>query len=99
MFRVGANGSPLLAPTYLGLSDLPVPWHGDRQHCTHRCQKGKIVHTYLGISLSEWALRFADVVCDSWGPMCISYIPYMVHWSMRPACTGVMKIVRVRPKI
>ena len=59
----------------------------------------KFVHTHLGIALCEWALLFAAVVCKSWGPMCISYMPYVVHWSMRLACTGGLNIVRVGPKL
>ena len=31
--------------------------------------------------------------------MCISYIPYVVHWSMCQAGTGGLNIVRVGPKI
>ena len=77
-FGVGPHGSPLWAHTYLGPRDLHVPWHADSRNCTHKCQNAPC----------EWALRFANVACESWRPMCISYIPYVVHWSMRPACTG-----------
>ena len=30
--------------------------------------------------------------------MCISYIPYVVHWSMRLSCTGGLNIVHVELK-
>ena len=87
-FGVGPHGSLMSAHTYLGHKDVHGPWHGDSRNCNHKCQNGKVVHTRLGIAPCEWALRFAHVVCESWGPMCISYIPYVVHWSVRPACTG-----------
>ena len=87
------------AHTHLAFEDLHGPWHGDRQNCTRKCQNGKIVHNHLGIAPGEWALRFAHVVCGSWGPMCISHIPYVVHWSMRQARTGELNIVHVGPKI
>ena len=98
-FGLGSNGSLMWAHTYVGPKDLHGPWHGDSRNCTHKCQNGKIVHTHLGIAPCECALRFAHVVCESCGPMCISYIPYVVHWSMRPACTGGLNIVRFGPKI
>ena len=99
MFGVGPNESPMCAHTYLGLKDSHQPLHGESPNCTHKCQNGKIVHTHLGIAPCEWALRFAHVVCESCGSMCISYIPYVVHWSMRAACTGGLNIVRVVPKL
>ena len=98
-FGVAPNGSPVWAHTYLGPKDLHGPWHGDGRNCTHKCQNGKIVHTHLGIASCERALRFAHVVCESWEPICMSYIPYVVHWSMRLACTGGLNIVHVEPKI
>ena len=84
--------------TYLGPKDLQGPWQDDRQNCTHESQNGKIVHTHLRIAPCEYTLWFAHVVCDSCGPMCISYIPFMVHWAMHPACTGGLNIVLVGPK-
>ena len=92
----GTNEYLLRPPkTYSGLIDLHGPWHGDRQNCAQTCSNGNIVYTHLGIAACECALRFAHVVCESWGPMCISYIPHVVHWSMHPACTGRLHLVRV----
>ena len=87
-FGVGPDGSIMWAHMYLGPNNLHGPWHGDRQNDNYKCQIGKIVHTPLGIAPHECALLFAHVVCESWGPMCISYKPYVVHWSRRLACTG-----------
>ena len=85
------------AHTYLRSKDIHGPWHGDSRTCIHKCQNGKIVQTHLGKAPCEQALWFAHVVRESWGPMYISYIPYVVHWSMHPACG--LNIVRVGPKI
>ena len=74
-FDVGPKGSPMWAHTYLVPNDCHGPWHGDSRTCTHKRQMGKIVHTHLRIADCERALRFTHVVCESWGPMCISYIP------------------------
>ena len=84
---------------YLGPNDSHGPWHGDGRTCTQKCQNGKIVHTHLGIAPCERALRFAHVVCESWGPMCISYIAYVVRCYMFLACRGGLNIVRVGPQI
>ena len=86
------------ASTYLGSKDLHGAWHVDSRNCTHKCQNGKIVHTHLGIAPCQLVLRFANVVCESWGPICISYIPYVVHWSICPACTGELNLMRVGHK-
>ena len=99
MFGVGPNGSPMWAHMHLGSEDLCGPWHGERQNCTYKCKNGKIVHTHLGIAPYGMALRFPHVVCESWAPMCMSHIPDVGHWSMQPACTGGLNIVRVEPKI
>ena len=92
-------GTRMWAYTYLSPNDLHWPWHGHGQNGTDKCQNGKIVHTHLGRAPFGWEVGFAHVVCELWGPMCISYIPHMVHWSMRLACTGGLKIVQVERKI
>ena len=66
------------AHRYLDPKYLHAPWYGDRRNNTHKCQNGKIVHTHLGVAPYEWALPFPHVVCESWAPICINYIPYLV---------------------
>ena len=87
------------ADTYLVPKDLHGPWHGVWQNCTHKCRNCTIVHTHLAVARYAWALRSANVECESWRAICISYIPYLVPWSMRLACTGGQNIVRVGRKI
>ena len=53
----------------------------------------KIVHTDFGLAPRRRLLCLAHVVCEPWGPMSISPMSYMVHWSMRPACTRVLNMV------
>ena len=79
----------------LGPKDLHWPWHGDGRIRTHKCHNDEIVHTHLGIAPREWAIWFAHVACESWGLMCTSYIPYVVHWSMCLACTVGLNIVHI----
>ena len=50
-------------------------------------------HTHFGLAPQRRLLRLANVVCEPWGPLCITPMSYMVHWSMRPACTGGLNIV------
>ena len=77
----------------LALKDLHATWRGDDPNWVHKCQNGKIAHTHFGLAPQRRLLRFAHVVCEPWGPLCITPMSYMVHWSMRPACTGGLNIV------
>ena len=72
---------------HLALKDLHATWRGDNPNWVHKGQNGKIVHTHFGLAPLRRLPRFANVVCEPWGPMSITPIPYMVHWSMSPACT------------
>ena len=99
LFGVGHNRSPLEVHTYLGPKDPHAPWHRERQKQSNKCQNGKVIHTHLGVAPYEWALRFTHVVCESWELICISYIPYLIPWSMCPVCTGGLNMVRVGHKI
>ena len=87
-FSVGPNGGQVWAVTYLVPKDVRAPSHGNGRNRTYKCQNGKIVHTHLDIAPCEWALRYEQLLCESWGPNYISYIQYVVHWSMCMACTG-----------
>ena len=83
----------MAAHRYLGPKDLHGPWHGDNPYWAHKCRNGKIAHTHLGLAPCQGSLRFAHVVCEPWGPICIIHIPYTVHWPICPACTGGLTIV------
>ena len=78
----------------LALKDLRATGRGDDHNWVHKCKNGKIVHTHFGLAPQRRMLRFAHVVCEPWGPIYITPMSYMVHWSMRPACTGGLNIVR-----
>ena len=71
----------------LDFKDLHATRRGDNPNWVHKCQNGKIVHTHLGLAPSRRLLRFAHLVCEPWGQISITPMSYMVHWSMRPACT------------
>ena len=77
----------------LAPKDLNATRHGDDPNWVHKCQNGKIAHTHFGLAPSRGLLRFAHVVCEPWGPTYTTPMSYMVHWSMRPACTGGLNIV------
>ena len=77
----------------LALKDLQATWRGDNPNGVHKCQNGKIVHTHFGLAPERRLLRFAHVVCEPWGPMSITPMSYMVHWSMSPACTRWLNMV------
>ena len=85
-FHMRSTGSPTKTPMPLVLNDLHATRRGDNPNGVHNCQNGKIVHTHL-------RLRFAHVVCEPWGPIYISPMSYMVHWSMRPSCTRGLNMV------
>ena len=99
MFGVGCNGSPLDAHTYLGPKDLHGPRHGDITYWAHKCQNGEIGHTHIVLAPCQSPPRFAHVVYEPWGPICIIHRPYMIHWSMRLAFTGGLNIVHGGQKI
>ena len=77
----------------LALKELYATWRGDDPNLVHKCQNGKIAHTHFGLAPQRRLLRFAHVVCEPWGPIYITPMSYMVHWSMRQACTGGLNIV------
>ena len=99
MFGVGCNGSLLEAYTYLGPKDLLGPKHGDITYWAHKCQNGETGHTHIGLAPCQSPSRFAHVVYEPRGSICITHMPYMIHWSMRPACTGGLYIVHGGQKI
>ena len=70
----------------LDFKELYATRPGDNPSWVHKCQNGKIVHTHLGLAPLRRLLRFAHVVFEPWGPISITPMSYMVHWSMRPAC-------------
>ena len=73
----------------LAPKDLHATWRGDNPNWFHKCKNGKIAHTHFGLAPQRRLLRFAHVVCEPWGPISISPMSYMVHWSKRLACTKV----------
>ena len=77
----------------LVLEDLNSSWRGDNPNWVHKCQNGKIVHTHFGLAPERRLLRFAHVVCEPRGPMSITPMSYMAHWSMSPACTRWLNMV------
>ena len=77
----------------LALMELHATRRGVNPNWVHTRQNGKIVHTHFGLAPQRSLLSFAHVVCEPWGPMSISPMTYMVHWSMRPACTRVLNMV------
>ena len=99
MFGVGYNASPLEAYTYLSPKDLHGPRHGGIPYWAHKCQNRKIGHTHIGLAPCQRSPRFAHVVYEPRGPICIIHMPYMVRWSTRPACTGGSNIVHGGQKI
>ena len=76
-------------PMPLALKDLHATRRGDDPNWVRKCQNCKIAHTHFGLAPQRRWLRFAHVVCGPWGPLPITPMSYMVHWSMRPACTRV----------
>ena len=77
----------------LAHKDLHATRRGDNPNWVHKCQNGKIVHTHFGLAPGRRLLRLAHVVCEPRGPMSISPMSYMVHCSMRPACTSGLNMV------
>ena len=88
-FHTRSTLSQTETPMHLTFKALLATWRGDDPNWVHKCQNGKIVHTHFGLAPSRKLLRFAHVVCEPWGPISISPMSYMVHWSKRPACTKV----------
>ena len=77
----------------LALKNLHATRRGDNPNWVYKCQNGKIAHTHFGLAPWRRLLRLANVVCESWGPIYISPMSYMVHWSMRPSCRRVLNMV------
>ena len=73
----------------LALKSLHATRRGDDPNWVHKCQNCKIANTHFGLAPQRRWLRFAHVVCGPWGPLPITPMSYMAHWSMRPACTKV----------
>ena len=46
----GITGSPTETPMPLALKDLHATWRGDDPSWVHKCQNGKIAHTYFGLA-------------------------------------------------
>ena len=83
----------------LALKDLHATRRGDNPNWVHKCQNGKIVHTHFGLAPERRLLRLTHVVCEPWGPMSMTPMSYMVHWSMSLACTRVLNMVHGGQKI
>ena len=73
--------------------------HGVGLNWAHKCQNGEIYHTHPGLAPHEVGHWSTHVVCESWGTIFISHIPYTDHRSLPPACTGGLNMVHVGPKI
>ena len=79
--------------------DLHATGRGDNPNWVQSGQNGRIVHTHFGLAPRRRLLPFAHVVCEPWGPISITPMSYMVHWSMRQACRRGLNMVHDGQKI